>query len=151
MLVKGTNIGTTTDVQGNFRIANVPATAKTLLVSYIGLKKAEVQIHSNMSVALEAEDKTIDEVVVVGYGTVKREAKTGSITSVSGDKIADVPASSVDKMLAGKLAGVQITSSSGQPGSNSNIRIRGTSSINASNEPLYVVDGIAIMVQNEGY
>jgi len=151
VLVKGTNIGTTTDVQGNFRIANVPATAKTLLVSYIGLKKAEVQIHSNMSVALEAEDKTIDEVVVVGYGTVKREAKTGSITSVSGDKIADVPASSVDKMLAGKLAGVQITSSSGQPGSNSNIRIRGTSSINASNEPLYVVDGIAIMSGDQGY
>lgn len=80
----------------------------------------------------------------MGYGTTKREAKTGAVTTVTSEQIAEIPATSVDKMLSGKMAGVMITQSSGQPGSSTSIRVRGTSSINASNNPLYVVDGVAI-------
>ena len=94
---------------------------------------------------MKSDTQLVDEVVIVGYGTTKREAKTGSITSVTSDQIAEIPASSIDKMLSGKMAGVQITQSSGQPGSSTSIRIRGTSSINAGNNPLYVVDGVAVM------
>lgn len=149
ILVKGTTLGTVSDYAGKFNISNIPATAKILQVSYIGMQKMEVEIKPNLIISMTSDNQVIDELVVVGYGTVRREAKTGSITSVSSDQIAEIPASSIDKMLAGKLAGVSITSQSGQPGSNSSIRIRGTSSINASNEPLYVVDGIPVMTGDQ--
>ena len=90
----------------------------------------------------------MDDVVVVAYGTVRREAATGSVTSVKNAQLAQVPATSVDKMLAGKMAGVTVTSGSGQPGSTSTIRVRGISSINAGNEPLWVVDGIPVMAND---
>ena len=140
---KGATKGTVTDANGKFSI-NVQA-GKTLVISYIGMQSKEVAAKNNMFVELDSDEKALDEVIVVAYGTQRREAKTGSITSVSSKELADVPATSFDKMLAGKLAGVQITQSSSQPGSASNIRIRGISSINAGCEPLYVVDGIAIM------
>ena len=145
ILVKGTTIGTVSDYAGKFNISNIPASAKILQISYIGMQKMEVEIKPNLAISMTSDNQVIDELVVVGYGTVRREAKTGSITSVSSEQIAEIPASSIDKMLAGKLAGVSITSQSGQPGSSSSIRIRGTSSVNASNEPLYVVDGIPVM------
>ena len=149
ILVKGTTIGTVTDIDGNFTLPNnVPSSAKTLQISYIGMQTQEVAIQPRVRVVLKSDAQLIDEVVVVGYGTTRREAKTGSITTVSSEQIADIPASSVDKMLAGKMAGVSVTAASGQPGSASNIRIRGTSSITADNEPLYVVDGIPIMEIN---
>ncbi len=147
--VKGTSLGAISDVDGKFSISNIPNSSKTLVISYIGMVSQEVAIKSNVRVVLKSNAQVTDEVVVVGYGVTRREAKTGSITSVSNKEIEDVPASSIDKMLAGKLAGVSITSSSGQPGSGSSIRIRGTSSINASNEPLYVVDGIAVMTGDQ--
>ena len=142
--VVGTNTGTMTNTDGEFSLT-VPSLDAQLEISYIGMRSVTVKARQRMQVSLAPDDKSLDEVVVVAYGTTRREAKTGSITSVSGDKIADIPAVSLDKMLSGKLAGVSVTQQSGQPGSSSSIRIRGTSSINAGNNPLYVVDGIPIM------
>ena len=143
VLVVGTNVGTVTDAEGRFSLT-VPAGKKNLRITYVGMEPIEVSARPNMRIILTNDQKALDEVIVVGYGTQRREAKTGSITTVGGDEIADIPAISVDKMLGGKLAGVMITQNSGQPGSASSIRIRGTSSINAGNNPLYVVDGLPI-------
>lgn len=97
-----------------------------------------------MVVKLNSADHTLDDVVVVGYQTIRKEAKTGSIATVDGDDLASIPETSVDKMLSGKMAGVSVSSSNGQPGSVATIRVRGTSSIGAGNNPLYVVDGIPV-------
>lgn len=153
VLVNGTSIGTATDIDGKFVLSGVPSTAKTLTVSYIGMRaENNVTVKSGLiTITLVPDAIDIEDVIIVGYGTTRREAKTGSITTVVADKIAEIPAASVDKMLAGKMAGVMVTQSSGQPGSNSQIRIRGISSINASNEPLYVVDGIPVMSGDQSY
>lgn len=147
VMVKGTNTGTITNINGNFTLA-VPGTNRTLVVTYVGMRAQEVQASQNMVVRLESTSTELEEVVVVAYGTTKREAKTGSVSVVSADKIADAPVVSVDKALGGKLAGVSITSNTGQPGAGSDIRIRGTSSINAGNNPLWVVDGIPVLTGN---
>ena len=146
--VKGTQTGTISNVNGNFTVT-LPADNRTLVVSYVGMKTVEVQATPNLVIRLESDSEVLEELLVVGYGTQRREAKTGSITTVDAAQIAEIPASSIDKMLSGKLAGVSISSQSGQPGSASTIRIRGTSSINAGNEPLYVVDGIAVMTGDQ--
>ena len=152
VLVEGTGLGTVTDMDGKFEITNIPSKAKTLMISFVGMVTQRVQIKSGvMNIILEGDTKLLDEVVVVGYGTQRREAKTGSISTVKSEQIENIPALSVDKMLAGKMAGVQITATSGQPGANSQIRIRGISSINAGNEPLYVVDGVAVMTGDQSY
>ncbi len=141
--VVGTNTGTMTNTDGFFSLT-VPNGVSRLEISYIGMQKKTVKAAQNMKVVLDPDDKTLDEVIVVGYGTTRREAKTGSIATVDSKAIADIPATSIDKMLSGKLAGVQVSQSSGQPGSTSSIRIRGISSINAGNQPLFVVDGVAV-------
>lgn len=152
ILVEGTSIGTVTDLDGKFIISNLPSSAKTLLISFVGKVGERVQIQQGMmTISLSGDTKALDEVVVVGYGTTRREAKTGSITSVSSDELSNLAASSFDKMLSGRMAGVQITANSGQPGANSEIRIRGISSINAKNDPLYVIDGVAVMTGNQSY
>lgn len=144
----GQGQGVATDVDGAF-VLNIANSVKQIKVSYVGYVTKTVNVSDNMLVALETSDHTLDDVVVVGYGSQKREAKTGAITTVKADEIKDVPATSIDKMLSGKLAGVMITSSSGQPGSGTSIRVRGTSSINAGNNPLYVVDGIPVSSGDE--
>ena len=140
-----TSVYTMTDDAGSF-IIEVPANA-VLVVSSLGYHYAEVNVDgkANLTISIEQDKHMLDDVVVVAYGTVSREAATGSVTTVKNEQLAQVPATSVDKMLAGKMAGVSITSGSGQPGSTSTIRVRGTSSINAGNEPLWVVDGIPVM------
>ncbi|HNT41625.1 MAG TPA: carboxypeptidase-like regulatory domain-containing protein, partial [Tenuifilaceae bacterium] len=152
VIVPGTTIGVSTNIDGKYEI-NVPANATTLSFSFIGFTTQDVAIagRSVIDISLKPETVEMEEVVVVAYGTVKREAKTGSVTTVSSENIAEIPVSSVDKALAGKLAGVQVTASSGQPGADSQIRIRGTSSINAGSEPLWVVDGIPVMGGNQSY
>jgi len=152
VVIKGTTVGGATDVNGKYELT-APTTAQTLQVSYIGYVAQEIEIAGRavIDVVMSPETKQIEEVVVVAYGTVKREAKTGSVSSVKGEGIAESPVTSVDKMLAGKMAGVQVTSASGQPGAESQIRVRGTSSINAGNEPLWVVDGIPVMGGNQSY
>ena len=140
-----TGVYAMTDEAGSF-IIEAPVNG-VLVVSSLGYHTAEVNVgnNTNLTISIEADKHMLDDVVVVAYGTVRREAATGSVTSVKNEQLASVPATSVDKMLAGKMAGVTITSGSGQPGSTSTIRVRGISSINAGNEPLWVVDGIPVM------
>lgn len=148
VLAKGTTVGTVTDIDGKFAL-DVPHAVKTLQVSYVGMKSVDVAVKPTLRITLSSESKDLDEVVVVAYGTTSREAKTGAVNTVKSDQIIDIPASSVDKMLSGKMAGVMITSSSGQPGASTDIRIRGTSSITAGNSPLYVIDGVAVMTGDQ--
>ncbi|GHT36087.1 SusC/RagA family TonB-linked outer membrane protein [Bacteroidia bacterium] len=143
VLAKGTTVGTVTDIDGAFDLPNIPVSAKTLVVSYVGMISQEVAISSGrINVVLVSDSKSLDEVLVVAYGTVKKSAFTGSASVVGEDQLR-TPAASFDKSLAGQVAGVQVVSSSGQPGSSSSFRIRGSGSLSASNEPLYVVDGVA--------
>ena len=146
VLVNGTTLGTITNEKGEFGIKAVPADAKEIIVTFLGMSTATAPVQAAPVMIIMEEDMNyLDDVVVVAYGTVRREAATGSVSSVKNEQLAQVPATSVDKMLAGKMAGVTITSGSGQPGSTSTIRVRGISSINAGNEPLWVVDGIPVM------
>ena len=147
--VKDTMIGAAAGIDGTYKIT-VPSKNAVLVFSFVGYKTTEVPVEGKMAIdcGLESDATALEDVVVVAYGSAKREAMTGSVTSVKGDEIASVPVASVDKALAGKLAGVSITSSTGQPGATSSIRIRGTSSINASNNPLWVVDGIPVLTGN---
>lgn len=143
--VKGTMIGTVTDINGNYSIkAKKDA---VLIFSSIGYKTMEIVSNGSNVVdcALQPDATLLEDVVVVAYGSAKREAVTGSVSSMQGEKLSGAPVTSVDKALSGKLAGVQVTAATGQPGAASQIRIRGTSSINASNAPLWVVDGIPVI------
>ena len=152
VVVPGTTIGVYTDMNGKFTL-NVPQTANKLVFTFIGMKTQEITIGSQatINIAMEPDIMNLDEVIVVGYGTQKREAKTGSVGVVANDEIQNIPEVSIDKMLAGKVAGVQVSSNSGQPGSDSDIRIRGISSILAGTDPLYVIDGVPVMTGNQSY
>lgn len=142
--VVGTTVGATAGADGSYAI-KVAADAK-LEFSSVGYKSVTVPVSGRVVVNCELEsDNVLEDVLVVAYGSVKREAVTGSVSSVKGETLASVPVTSVDKALSGKLAGVQVTATSGQPGASSQIRIRGISSINASNAPLWVVDGIPVI------
>ncbi len=143
VLVKGTTIGTITGTDGTFVIFDIPENATTLVVSFIGMQTKEVAIEPSVKVVLKQTAEELEEVMVVAYGTVRRSAFTGSATVLEQDKLI-TPTASIDKSMAGRLSGVQIFSKGGQPGSSTSFRIRGTGSLNASNEPLIVIDGIAI-------
>ena len=134
-----------TDALGGYKIS-VPANG-TLVISCLGYKTVEVAVGGRqvVDVILESDAELLEETIVVAYGTVKREAVTGSVSSVKGETLAAAPVTSVDKALAGKLAGVSISAASGQPGAVTQIRIRGNGSINASNAPLWVIDGIPVL------
>ena len=137
-----------TDIDGNFNIPNVPENAKTLIVSFIGMKSEEIAVAPTLNVVLRPDTELLDEVVVTGYGNFKKSSFTGSASSVYTEKLKDVPSISVQDRLAGSVSGVQITSTSGQPGAVASVRIRGMGSINASNEPLYVIDGVPMLNGN---
>lgn len=138
----GIGQGTATDVDGNFTIT-VPEKCDELQVSYIGMQTQTVRITSDeMIIKLTDQANRLDEVMVVAYGTAKRAEFTGSASVVKADAIADALVSSVTSVLSGKVAGVQVQSSDGAPGSAPTLRIRGVGSINASTSPLYVVDGV---------
>ncbi len=142
VLVKGTTIGNMTDLDGKFVINNVPESAKTIVVTYVGMKTQELAIRNKMAIVLESESENLDEVMVVAYGTTRRSAFTGSAVVID-SKSLKTPAASADKSLQGKIAGVQVVSNGGQPGSGTNFRVRGSGSLSASNQPLIVIDGIA--------
>ncbi len=148
VLVKGTSAGTVTSVNGDYSVS-VPANA-TLVFSFIGYVKQEVQVgnRSVVNVQLATDAKTLDEVVVVGYGTQKRGDVTGSIASVGEADFNRGVVVSPQQLIQGRAAGVNITPSSGRPGGASTIRIRGGTSISAGNEPLYVVDGVPLQLSN---
>lgn len=143
VFVKGTNTGTTTDFNGKYSLS-VPVNAQTLVFNFIGLKTMEVSVagRTTIDVAMEKVTQTLDEVIVVAYGTVKKTSYTGSASVVNANDIEKRQTSNVAKVLEGQVAGVQVTAASGQPGSAVSIHIRGIGSINASSEPLYVVDGM---------
>lgn len=143
VLVKGTASGTITDLDGNFKLDNVPSNA-TLVVSYIGYKTQEVRVagKKNFTIQLADDTQALDEVVVVGYGVQRKSDLTGAVASVKGsDVIKSAPASDITSSLQGRLAGVSIVSTSGQPGAASTIRVRGMNSIKADAGPLVVIDG----------
>ncbi|MCF2577343.1 SusC/RagA family TonB-linked outer membrane protein, partial [Phocaeicola barnesiae] len=123
-------------------IINVPSSAKTLVVSFIGFQTQKVDVKSNVNVVLKSDAEVLDEVMVVAYGTAKKSAFTGSAATIKNEKITSRQTSNVTNALAGQVAGVQTTSSTGQPGKDATVRIRGIGSISASNTPLYVVDGV---------
>ena len=141
VLVVGTNVGAVTNASGQFSLT-LPAGKSTLRVTYIGMKPQEVSARANMRIALVSNNKALDEVIVVAYGTQKKSSFTGSAQSISSEDMELRPISTATKALEGHVSGVQMTSASGQPGSSPKIRIRGFGSINASSAPLYVVDGI---------
>ena len=141
--VKGTSQGTITDMDGKFALGNVPGSAKTLVVSFVGMKTREVPVDDRVEVVLESDQQVLDEVLVtVAYGTAKRSSLTGAISSVDQSKIELRPTSSVTSALEGSTSGVQINSTYGAPGSSPDIRIRGIGTVNGSSSPLYVVDGV---------
>jgi TonB-dependent starch-binding outer membrane protein SusC len=138
----GSSVGTITDVNGTFTL-KVSSTAR-LKVSYLGYQTAILEVggKTNLIVVLQDDNKVLDEVVVVGYGNQRKEAVTGSVASVKGDIMREVPAANITQALQGRVAGVDMAQTSTKPGATMQIRIRGTRSINASNDPLIVLDGI---------
>ncbi|MFV5687288.1 SusC/RagA family TonB-linked outer membrane protein [Flavobacterium sp. ZT3R25] len=146
--IKGTTHGVTTDTEGKFYFQTGQKFPYTLIVSYIGYKKAEVVVNGNpVIISIKEDIQELNELVVVGYGTQKRKDITGSVSSVPKTNLNQVT-SSADNLLRGAVSGVVVTQSSGRPGATSSVRIRGGSSITAGNEPLYVVDGILIYNDN---
>jgi TonB-linked SusC/RagA family outer membrane protein len=143
ILVKGTTNGVTTDVNGNYTVT-VPNDNSVLVISSVGFTKQEVTVGNRTSISqrLVAENQALNEVQVIGYGTQRAEAVTGSVASIKGDALREVPSANIGQALQGRLPGVQISQSSSQPGASPQIRIRGTRSLTASNDPLIVLDGI---------
>ncbi|UJH67053.1 TonB-dependent receptor [Allomuricauda sp. SCSIO 65647] len=146
---KGTSNGTQTDFDGNFSLELV-GEDPVLVISYIGFAAKEVQVNgqNTINVTLLADTANLDEVVVIGYGTVKKSDLTGAVASVSQKEIQDVPVASIDQSIQGRAAGVTVTQTSGAPGAGISIRIRGGNSISGGNEPLYVIDGIPVYSNN---
>ena len=145
VLVKGTKTGAITDFDGNFKLNNVPS-GSTILFSYIGYLTQEVKYTNqpSLNVTLQDDTKNLDEVVVIGYGTVKKKDITGSVATVNADALVQVPVATATEALTGKLAGVQITSTEGSPDAEMKIRVRGGGSITQSNDPLFIVDGFPV-------
>ena len=146
VVVEGSSIGTTTDLFGHFKL-NVDASHKQLTVSYVGYHSLTVDIASSvLKVVLKSDNEVLDEVVVIGYGVRKKNDLTGSVSSVGEKDFNKGVVSSPEELVNGKIAGVQITSAGGSPNSGSTIRIRGGASLNASNDPLIVLDGVPMEV-----
>ncbi len=142
---QGTSNGVSTNIDGTYSITVRSAGEATLVYSFLGYRNETRQVNKSMTVvdvALAEESESIDEVVVVGYGVQKRSDLTGSIASISAEKLKTSAITNADQMLQGRVAGVQVTQNSGAPGGAASIRVRGASSITSSNEPLYVIDGI---------
>ncbi|MBR5820859.1 MAG: SusC/RagA family TonB-linked outer membrane protein, partial [Alistipes sp.] len=141
VMVDGTNQGTTTGADGKF-VLSAPANG-TLTVSFVGYEDNTVQIagKSSLKIALQEDTHAIDDVIVVAYGTAKKESFTGSVSTVSGETLKKMQVSNVSKALEGMVPGMQVASQSGQPGSSADVSIRGIGSINAGSSPLYIVDG----------
>lgn len=145
VLVKGSTLGAATDFDGNYTIEGVNQ-GDVLVFSYIGFRTLEITVGSSNRVdaALQEDAQALDEVVVIGYGTTTVKDATGSVTSVKTEELNRGVVVSSDQMLTGKVAGVQVTTGGGAPGSGSTIRIRGGSSLNATNDPLFIIDGVPV-------
>ena len=140
--VKGTKLAAVTDLNGEFEL-NTHANA-TLQISYVGFKETEVKASNGMTISLEEDTESLEEVVVVGYGTQKKESLTGAMANIKGEKLKDITSATVENMLNGKVSGVYVAPGSGRPGSTGAIIIRGQTSINGATAPLWVVDGVIV-------
>ena len=140
--VKGTKLAAVTDLNGEFEL-NTHASA-TLQISYVGFKETEVKASNGMKISLEEDTESLEEVVVVGYGTQKKESLTGAMANIKGEKLKDITSATVENMLNGKVSGVYVAPGSGRPGSTGAIIIRGQTSINGATAPLWVVDGVIV-------
>lgn len=149
VMVEGTNIGIATDIDGKFSL-NVPITAKNLKVSYIGMdsKTVPFRLGQTLKIILQSNTRLLDEIVVTGYGNFKKSTFTGSAANMSTGKLENVPTLSVEDKIAGNIPGVTVGNTSGAPGAVNFIRIRGMGSINAGNDPLYVIDGTPVQSGN---
>lgn len=137
--------GVVTDIEGKYRL-EVGPNDKILVVAYLGMKTQLIKVpkKERLNIVLQPETMNLDEVVVTGYGNFTRSSFTGSANTLRGDMMKDIPVMSVEQKLQGMTTGVSISSSSGQPGANQSIRIRGMGSFNASQEPLFVIDGVPV-------
>lgn len=153
VVVKGTTIGTASDLNGNFTL-QVPSDATTLVITFVGMDTREVPITAGpMTITMTMSAEEVDAVVVIGYGTIRRSEVTSAIASVKTEEIKDLVVTGVDQALQGKVAGLQVMNNSGQPGGGVSVRVRGITSIN-SNDPLIVIDGVPFTdnnVENTGY
>ncbi|MGS2762203.1 SusC/RagA family TonB-linked outer membrane protein [Sinomicrobium sp. M5D2P9] len=149
ILVKGTTNGTQSDFDGNYSLDNV-GEDDILVISYVGFKTQEIPVNgrSTINITMSEDAQALDEVVIIGYGETTRRDATGSVVSVKAEDFNKGVISAPEELIQGKSAGVQITSSSGEPGAGINIRIRGTSSVRSNNNPLFVVDGIPLSGDN---
>ena len=145
VMEKGTNNGTVTDFNGNFTLS--VKSGATLIISYVGYESQEVRAGENLNITLKEDGHIVNEVVVIGYGTQRREAVTGSVANIGGEKLNQIAASNAAQALQGRVAGVLMTQTSSKPGAEMQIRIRGQRSLTASNDPLIVLDGIPFMGQ----
>ncbi|HEX5742477.1 MAG TPA: TonB-dependent receptor [Flavobacteriaceae bacterium] len=145
VIIKGTKKGTVTDFNGKFSLSEVKS-GEVLVISYVGYTATEVAVTNNQNYTITISESTqaLEEVVIIGYGQVRKKDATGSVTTVGADDLNKGPIVSPQQLLTGKSAGVQITSGGGSPGANSTIRIRGGSSLIATNDPLIVIDGIPV-------
>ena len=149
VVVKGTTIGIITDFDGKFRLS-VPVDAKTIVFSFIGMKTQEVAVSGKtlLIVKMEEEEVGLEEVVVVGYGTIRKSDLTGSVSKVNVEKSSERAVTSIEQMLQGQVSGVQITQNTGAPGGGITFAIRGATSISGSNQPLVVIDGYPVDSNN---
>ena len=145
IVVAGTTIGTGTDHNGAFTL-DVPSNAQKLIISYIGMKSVEVTVKPIIKVSMESDSQNLDEIVVVGYGTQRKKDVTSAISKVGGEDLANLAAPSFDTQLAGRAAGVQVTTPSGVLGSGPQFKVRGMSTISASSQPLFIIDGMPLAV-----
>lgn len=143
VIVKGTSQGTVTDVEGNYNL-EVPGAESVLVFSSVGFAKQEVVVgnQTNIDLVLSPDLTSLDEIVVIGYGTSRKSDLTGSVASIKSEEITAVPSVRLDNAIMGKVAGVQVTPTSSQPGAASSIRIRGTNSLTGNSSPLFVIDGL---------
>lgn len=146
IVIKGTTTGTISDVDGNYELNVNNAQTDVLVFRFIGYTEMEVPVNGQSTINVEMETTSfgIEEVVAIGYGTVSRRDLTGSVSSVSGDQLRDIPVTSTAQALTGRLAGVQITTTEGSPDADIKIRVRGGGSITQDNSPLYIVDGFPV-------
>lgn len=144
VLVKGTTVGTVTDIDGNFTLTNVPSSAKTLVISFIGMQTQEVAVKSMVKVVLKSDAQALDEVVVTGYGVQRKASFTGAASIVGEDAIAKKNDANFVKVLEGTVPGVQMNNSTSMPGVWGSVYIRGRASLNSGTQPLYVIDGMPV-------
>ncbi|MBM6889146.1 TonB-dependent receptor [Bacteroides caecigallinarum] len=144
VLVKGTQVGTVTDIDGKFTITNVPSSAGTLVISFIGMKTQEVKIKPNVNVVLMSDAEVLDEVVVTGYGVQRKASFTGAASIVGEEAIAKKNDANFVKVLEGSVPGVQMNNSTSMPGVWGSVYIRGRASLNSGTQPLYVIDGMPV-------